>query len=141
MDDSDRIDLLLRLQTADLERRIVMETLASLTPEERKVLVSRMTATIEKRIESISMYEIDGSNAIGTAIRRWIDQVATQNANEEWATKWHPRIVTKTVAAMETAFSDAELTKAVAVAVDALKAPAIRGLVESAVRHLRTWKP
>lgn len=141
MDSDDRIELLLRLQTATFEQRVVAEVLASLTPEERKTLVENVIASVEKRIDTMSVYEIDKGNVIGNAIHRWIDQVATQTANQEWSTKWYPRIAAKTVAAMETAFGDVELTKAVAKSIDALKAPAIRGVVESAIRHLRNWKP
>jgi len=79
MDTEDRIDLLLRLTSADVERRLTNEVLKSITPEERRNLAAAVVARAE---ELIADGAID--DELRRHVRDWTAKEAVTAANARW---------------------------------------------------------
>lgn len=79
MDTEDRIDLLLRLTSADVERRLTNEVLKSITAEERRSLTVAVVARADRLIA-------DGAidDELRRLVREWTAKEAVTAANARW---------------------------------------------------------
>lgn len=79
MDTEDRIDLLLRLTSADVERRLTNEVLKSITPEERRSLTAAVVTRADRLIA-------DGAidDELRRLVREWTAKEAVAAANARW---------------------------------------------------------
>ncbi len=79
MDTEERIELLLRLTSADVERRLTNEVLKSITPEERRSLTAAVVARAERIIA-------DGwiDDELRRLVREWTAKEAATAANARW---------------------------------------------------------
>lgn len=79
MDTEDRIDLLLRLTSADVERRLTNEVLKSITVEERRSLTAAVVTRADRLIA-------DGAidDELRRLVREWTAKEAVTAANARW---------------------------------------------------------
>ena len=87
---SGRIDLLLRLQTVDIESRLFEQVLASLTPAEKKALKEKVLAKLEGQLDR----QIE--RQMPQIAKEYLDGVIRQNAFEilkaRWGAFWLPKL-------------------------------------------------
>ncbi len=96
MDDDDferlesRIDLLLKLQTVDIEGRLFEHVLASLTPAEKKALKEKVLANLEAQLDR------QVERQMPQIAKEYLDSVIRQNAFDilkaRWGAFWHPKL-------------------------------------------------
>ena len=80
MDNDERIELLSRLVAADVQRRLVTEVLATITPEDR----ARLTAAIVGRAEAL-VARGDADGEVRRSLADWTAHEVLAVAQARWA--------------------------------------------------------